>query len=126
MKNPGNLKAHLVLRSGVFQVQQQRIFNNSFLMMNKMDSYVIRQAFSLQPYSFILFYRVYPKSFRLLNLNMFRSTKSTKYFLNPYEYSEPINCFRDHEEGGQVVMYYTSGHQCPECVEHNYYALLAP
>ena len=55
MKNPGNFKTHLVLRPGVFQVQQQ-IFNNSFLMMDKMDSYVIRQAFSLQPYSFILFY----------------------------------------------------------------------
>ena len=78
MKNPGNLKAHFVLRPGVFQVQQQRIFNNSFLMMDKMDSYVIRQAFSRQHYSFILFYRVSPKSFRLLNLNIFRSTKSTK------------------------------------------------
>ena len=56
-----------------------------------MDSYVIRQAFSLQPYSFILFYRVSPKSFRLLHLNIFKSTKSTKvnevYFLKPYEYS---------------------------------------
>ena len=78
MKNPGNLKAHLVLRPSVFQVQQQRIFNNSFLMMDKMDSDVIRQSFSLQPYSFILFYRVSPKSFRLLTLNIFRSTKSTK------------------------------------------------
>ena len=38
MKNPGNLKAHLVLRPGVFQVQQQRIFSNSFLIMDKMDS----------------------------------------------------------------------------------------
>ena len=47
MKNPGNFKAHLVLRPGVFHVQQWRIFNNSFLMMYKMDSYVIRQAFSL-------------------------------------------------------------------------------
>ena len=56
MKNPGNFKARLVLRPSVFQVQQQRIFNNSFLMIDKMDSYVIRQAFSLQPYSFILFY----------------------------------------------------------------------
>ena len=56
MKNPGNFKVHLVLRPGVFQVRRQRIFNNSFLMMDKMDSYVIRQAFSLQPYSFILFY----------------------------------------------------------------------
>ena len=56
MKNPGNFKAHLVLRPGIFQVQQQRIFNNSFLIMDKMDSYVIRQAFSLQLYSFILFY----------------------------------------------------------------------
>ena len=77
MKNPGNFKAHLVLRPGVFQVQQ-RIFNNSFLMMDKMDSYVIRQAFSLQPYSRILFYRVSPKSFRLLNLNIFGTIKSTK------------------------------------------------
>ena len=56
MKNPGNFEAHLVFRPGVFQVQQQRIFNNSFLMMDKIDSYVILQAFSLQPYSFILFY----------------------------------------------------------------------
>ena len=53
MKNPGNFKAHLVLRPGVFQVQQQMIFNNSFLVMDKMDSHVIRQAFSPQPYSFI-------------------------------------------------------------------------
>ena len=78
MKNPGNLKAHFVLRPGVFQAQQQRIFNNSFLMMDKMDSYVIRQSFSLQPYSFILFCRVSPKSFQLLNLNIFRSTEFTK------------------------------------------------
>ena len=35
MKNPGNLKAHLVLRPGICQVQQQRIFNNSFLMVDK-------------------------------------------------------------------------------------------
>ena len=56
MKNPGNFKAHLVLSPGSFQVQQQRIFNNSFLIMEKMDSYVIRQTFSPQPYSFILFY----------------------------------------------------------------------
>ena len=49
MKNPGNFKAHLVLRPGVYKVQQQRIFNNSFLIMDKMDNYVIRQAFSLQP-----------------------------------------------------------------------------
>ena len=78
MKYPGNLKAHLVLRPGVFQAQQQRICNDSLSVMEKMDSYVIRQAFSLQPYSFILFCRVSPKSFRLLNLNIFRSTKSTK------------------------------------------------
>ena len=78
MKNPGNLKAHLVLRPGVFQPQQQKIFNNSFSMMDKMDSNVIRQAFTLQPYSFILFYGVSPKNFRLLNLNIFRSTKSAK------------------------------------------------
>ena len=56
MKNPGNFKAHLVLRPGVLQVQQQRILNNSFLMMDKIDKYVILQAFSLQHYSFILFY----------------------------------------------------------------------
>ena len=56
MKNPGNFKAHLVLRPGVFQVQQQRIFNNSFLMMDKMVSYVIRLAFSLQP--ILLFYSI--------------------------------------------------------------------
>ena len=56
MKNPGNSKAHVVLRPGVFQIQQQRIFSNSFLMMDKMDSYVIRQTFSLLPYSSILFY----------------------------------------------------------------------
>ena len=56
MKNTAHFKAHLVLRPGVFQVQQQRIFNNSFLMMEKMDSYLIRQAVSLQSYSFLLFY----------------------------------------------------------------------
>ena len=55
-ENPGNFKAHLVLRPVSFKFNSKRIFNNSLLMMDTMDSYVIRQAFSLQPYSFILFY----------------------------------------------------------------------
>ena len=40
-KNSGNFEAHLVLRPGVFQIQQHRIFNNLFLTTDKMDSYVI-------------------------------------------------------------------------------------
>ena len=56
MKNRGNFKAHLVLRPSVFQVQQQRIFNNSFLMMDKMDSYSYDK---LSAYSLIiLFYSI--------------------------------------------------------------------
>ena len=53
MKNPGNSKAHLVLRPGVFQVQQQRIFNNSFF--NDGQDGQLRHTTSIQPAA-LLFY----------------------------------------------------------------------
>ena len=47
MKNPGNFKAYLVLKPGVFQVQQQRNFSN--LCFNDGQDGQLRHTTSFQP-----------------------------------------------------------------------------